>query len=72
MTAIFAKPTLTSEQKRRIKRLYERNNYRGIIAIAVDFLWIAVACLLPMMIHSAFAGRSKPDLSGAATRDRSN
>jgi fatty acid desaturase len=52
MTEIFAKPTLTSEQKRRIKPLYERKNYRGVIAIAVDFLWIAAACLLPTIIHS--------------------
>jgi fatty acid desaturase len=41
----FAKPQLTGEQKRRIKDLYRRNNYRGFLAIGVSIFWISAAAM---------------------------
>lgn len=45
MKKIFNKLTLTSNQKRRIKELYARNNYRGMLSILESFIWIAVGVL---------------------------
>jgi fatty acid desaturase len=54
MTLDFAKPKLSVDQKKRIKKLYARNNYRGFLAILSDYGWIAFACWLSLAVHPAF------------------
>ncbi|PBP59482.1 fatty acid desaturase family protein [Pseudomonas syringae] len=45
MKGNFNKVVLTSDQKRRIKALYARNNYRGMLSILESLAWIAVGVL---------------------------
>ena len=42
----FAKPRLNNDQKRRLKILYGRNNYQGLIAISSNIAWISIAIAL--------------------------
>ncbi|WP_174978385.1 fatty acid desaturase [Pandoraea terrigena] len=42
---------LNGDQKNRIKTLCERNNYRGLVSIASDYVWILAGCLLSLEVH---------------------
>lgn len=51
MAQKYTSLTLTVAQRHAIKALCKRNNYRGFVAIAIDFLWIGAACALTLCIH---------------------
>ncbi|EON12711.1 fatty acid desaturase family protein [Pandoraea sp. SD6-2] len=42
---------LTRDQKRSIKALCERNNYRGVVSLVSDYVWILAACALSLKVH---------------------
>lgn len=46
----FLRPKLSNEQKIRIKNLYKRDNYHGLISLSQDFIWISVAITLPIIL----------------------
>ncbi|MDM7852831.1 fatty acid desaturase family protein [Pseudochrobactrum kiredjianiae] len=46
----FLKPSLSIEQKKRIKNLYKRDNYHGFIALWQDIIWISIAITLPILL----------------------
>lgn len=46
--------TLTADGRRSIKALCKRSNYRGFVSIAVDYIWILAACVLPLSVHPLF------------------
>ena len=54
MVDLFAKPKLNSEQKQRIKSLYRRDNYHGLISIAVNVAWIGAAVALSLLTDYRF------------------
>ncbi len=43
--------TLTADQKRSIKALCVRNNYRGVVSIVSDYAWMLAACGLSLQVH---------------------
>lgn len=45
---MYADLELSGDQKRRVKALCERNNYRGFVSIVSDYVWIFAACLLSL------------------------
>ena len=54
MAQQYIRLTLTGDQRLRIQALCERNNYRGFVSIATDYLWIAAACFLSLGVHPLF------------------
>jgi fatty acid desaturase len=47
--ARFKKPVLNTDQKQRLKQLYERDNYHGMLAILANLLWIGVAISIALL-----------------------
>ncbi len=46
MSHRFLKPRLSSNQKRRLKALYRRDDYHGFISMGINIGWIAAAVTL--------------------------
>ncbi|MBE8598130.1 fatty acid desaturase family protein [Xenorhabdus sp. BG5] len=50
----FHKPILNNEQIKRLKLLYRKNNYRGLISITEDIIWIIFAIFMSVYVHYGF------------------
>lgn len=54
MSVSFLRPSLNVEQRKRIKILCARNNWRGFVLICVDYCWIGFACWLSLGLSFYF------------------
>ncbi|VVE86792.1 fatty acid desaturase family protein [Pandoraea bronchicola] len=59
MVRMYADLELSGDQKRRIKALCERNNYRGFVSIVSDYVWIIVISTIPCDRASLTIGRRR-------------